>query len=112
MLRYAQHDGSSRQLFFADVTADERDELSMYRGRSADDVAALEPSVASREIADDSAGLGDHQRSGRDVPGREVQFEEAVEDARRGVCEVERRRSRPPHALRMGDDVLKNSTIY
>src|SRR5207253_1301434 len=112
MLRYAQHDGSSRQLFFADMTADQRDELSLDRGRSSDDVAALEPSVASREIADHSAGLGDHQRSGRDVPRREVQFEESVEDAGRGVCQVEGRRSRPPHALRMGNDVLKNSTIY
>src|SRR5438132_7256980 len=112
MLRYAQHDGSSRQLFFADMTADQRDELSLDRGRSSDDVAALKPSVASREIADHAAGLGDHQRSGRDVPGREVQFEEAVEDARCGVCEVERRRSGPPHALGMRDDVLKNRAIY
>src|SRR6266849_10180512 len=112
MLRYAQHDGSSRQLFFADVTADQRDELRLDRRRSADDVAALEPAIASREIADHAAGLRDHQRTGRHIPWRKMQFEEAVEDAGRGVGEVERRRPRPPHALGMRDDVLKNITIY
>src|SRR5438045_162812 len=99
MLRCAQHDGSS-QLIFADVTADQRDELAMNRGCRADDVAALEPAIAARKIADDSARFGDHQRSGGNVPRREMQLKKTVEDAGGGVGKIDRRRSGAAYAFR------------
>src|SRR5207248_2687783 len=63
------------------------------------------------EIAHPSARLGHEQRAGRDVPRREVNLEEAVEDAGRGVCEIERRRSRAADALRDRDYILEDADV-
>ena len=84
----------------------------MHARRRADDVAALQPALAAREVGEHAAGLGDQQRAGGDVPRRKVQLEEAVEDAGGGVGEIERRRSRAPHAFRDADHFLKNRAVH
>ena len=50
-------------------------------------------SLAADQIADETAGLQDQQRAGRDVPRFQSQFPESVGATSRHVSEVERRRS-------------------
>src|SRR5439155_24319537 len=98
---------SPAELLIGRVAVDHAHQIGVDAARRADDVAALEPAVATGEVADYAAGLGDHQRAGGNVPRREMELEEAVENAVRGVGQVERRGARPPHALRYGNHVFK-----
>ena len=50
-------------------------------------------------VADGSAGLFDQEATGRDVPGGEGEFEEAVEDPGGGPGEVERGGARAAEVL-------------
>ena len=59
-------------------------------GRGGDHLVAAHELRAAGEIADASAGLGDQQRAGGDVPRPEAHLEEAVEPAGRDVGDVER----------------------
>ena len=83
----------------------------MDRGRCADDVAALEPALAAGEVADHSAGLADQQRAGGDVPRREMQLEEAVENAGGRVGEIERCRAGPAYTFRDTNNALEYLAI-
>src|SRR6478736_4960876 len=73
-------------------------QLAVNRGRASQDVA--------RQIVDTALPIGDasarflHQEAARrDVPRREAQFEETVEDPARGPCEIETGRTGPAEIL-------------
>ena len=91
-----------------------RDDLAQAAvdaGRSGEDVAAGDVAVAAVEVGDDAAGFLDQQRSGRHVPGREAELEEAVEHAGGGVGEVESRGAAAPDAPRLEEDVAKEREV-
>src|SRR2546426_5048100 len=58
-------------------------------GGAGDDVAPLPETRAAGKVGQLAAGFFDQEQAGRDVPGRQAEFEEAVEDAGRDHREVE-----------------------
>src|SRR5581483_195756 len=63
-------------------------------------LAAVDVEWSTIEAADHSSRLFDHQHARRGIPGIEVEFPEAIESPRGNTAQVQRRRSRAPHAMR------------
>ena len=78
---------------------------------AADDIARLEVAVLAREIAHQSARLGDHQRARRHVPRREAEFPEPVEPSCGDVGEIERGGAFAPHAGRALHHVAQDREV-
>ena len=58
------------------------------------------------EIRHFAAGFFDNQHACRRVPGIEIELPEAVEASAGHTAQVERRRTRPPHAVRAQSDLM------
>src|ERR1039457_2130383 len=99
------------ELVLADEAVDEANEFAVHAWLRSDHVAPFQPAIAAGEIAEHSTGLGDQQRPRGDVPRREMQLEETVEDAGRGVGEVDRGRSGASNAFRDADHFLKDLAV-
>ena len=80
-------------------------------GTPGEDVAARDVAVAAVEVGDDAARFFDQQRAGGDVPWREAELEEAVEDAGGGVGEVESGGAAAADAPRLEEDVAEDVEV-
>src|SRR5262249_21936900 len=75
--------------------------------RTGDDVAALEVALAAGEVGELAARLLDQQSAGGDVPRRQTELEESVEDAGRHAGEVQGGGARSPERARPEEDLLE-----
>src|SRR5699024_11371070 len=76
------------------------------------DVAALQPSLLTIEIAHQTACLENQQTAGGDVPGLERITAEAVQPPCSHIGEVEHRRTTPTHGPGRSQHVLKRGTQF
>ena len=77
-------------------------------GRPSEQVATQEETLAAVQVGDDSPGLLDEQGTRRQIPGREAEFEEAVEYPHRRVGQVDRRGPTAPDRAGPGEDPAKD----
>ena len=84
-----------------DFLADDMQHLGMNPQVAGDDIAVLQVTLITLEVGGDTARLLHQERTGRDVPGLEIELPEAVIAPRGDVGEIQRRRAGTTNTRRL-----------